>query len=81
MQLNRILSSEQDMDQHLYISKRTSYSELEAINITLKLIDLLQVLHSQNIVHSNFNPSEVFLKDKSLDRMFFMNLYYCSWDP
>ena len=63
-----------------YLSKKTYFSEIESINIILKLIDLLQVLHSRNILHTNFNPSEIHLANSSLDKLCFLSLYYCSWD-
>lgn len=46
----------------------------------LKVIDLLEHLHSKEILHTNLNPAEIFLRDKSLDKMCFLNLYYCSWN-
>lgn len=63
-----------------YVSKQTCLSEVEAISITLKLIDLIQELHSKNIIHTNFSPSEIYMREKSLDKLFFQNLYYCSWE-
>ena len=63
-----------------YLSQKTYFSEIEAINIILKLIDLLQVLHSRNILHTNFNPQEIHLANSSLDKLCFLSLYYCSWD-
>ena len=74
------LNNNNDMGEEVYFSKQTFISEVEAIDITLKLIELIQTLHSLNIIHTNFNPSEIYLKEKSLDKMFFMNLYYCSWE-
>jgi serine/threonine protein kinase len=62
------------------VSKYTYLSEVEAIDIILKVINLLELLHSKNIIHSNFNPNEIFLREKSVDKMCFLNLYSCSWD-
>jgi len=55
-------------------------SEVEAIDITLKLIDLISGLHSQNIIHTNFNPNEIHLREKNINSLFFPNLYHCSWE-
>lgn len=37
-------------------------------------------MHAKDIVHTNFNPNEIFLRDKNLENMSFLNLYYCSWN-
>ena len=46
----------------------------------LKVIELLELLHNKDILHTNLNPSEIFLRDKNIDKMCFLNLYYCSWN-
>ena len=62
-------------------SKRTLFPEFDAIDITIKVIDLLSILHDQNIIHTDFNPSNIFLKNANTSNMFFLNLYHCSWKP
>ena len=48
--------------------------------MTLRLIELVQELHAQGIVHSNLNPHEVHLHKKNAARLFFPSLYFCSWE-
>jgi len=55
------------------------FTEYEAIQIAIHIIDLLEVLHSNNIVHTNLNPENIFLIDKEITKMCFLNLYHCSW--
>lgn len=58
----------------------TFFTEVESIDISLKLIDLLELIHEQNVVHTNLCPSEIFLRDKKLVHMQFLNLYHCTND-
>jgi serine/threonine protein kinase len=44
-------------------SFRTLYTEFETIDIGLKLINLLEMLHDNNIIHTNFSPENIFLKE------------------
>ena len=60
-------------------SQRTLFSEFEAIDIVIKIIDLLEILHSNNIIHTNLNPSNIFLRDGDVKQLCFLNLYHCSW--
>lgn len=63
------------------ISKRTFFSELEAIDLILKIVDLVdETLHSRDIVHTNLNPQEIFLRRRSLEDLCFQRLYFCHWD-
>jgi serine/threonine protein kinase len=62
-------------------SKRTLFSEYEAIEIVIQIIDLLEFLHSQDIIHTNLNPANIFLKNENTNTMIFLNLYHCSWQP
>ena len=62
-------------------SKRTLFSEYEAIEIVIQIIDLLEFLHGQDIIHTNLNPANIFLRDESTKTMRFLNLYHCSWQP
>ena len=58
----------------------TFFTEVDAIDLCLKLVDLLELIHDRNVVHTNLCPEEIFLKDKKLDRMQFLNLYHCTKD-
>ena len=51
---------------------------MESIDISLKIIDLLDLIHSKNVVHTNLNPNVIFLCDKKLNRMQFLNLFHCA---
>ena len=51
---------------------------LESIDICLKIIDLLELIHQKNMVHTNLCPSEIFLRDKKINQMQFANLYHCA---
>ncbi len=47
----------------------------------LKVVDLVdETLHSRDIVHSNLSPSEIFLRQRSLENLSFNGLYSCLWD-
>ena len=47
----------------------------------LKVVDLVdECLHSNDIVHSNLSPPEIFLKNRSLENLCFIGLYNCLWD-
>jgi len=48
--------------------------------LTLKVIDLLETLHQKNIVHTNLCPAEIFLRDKDINQMCFLDLFHCSWE-
>jgi hypothetical protein len=62
---------ENPMD-YLFLSKRTLFSEVEAIDLILRVVDLVsETLHSREIVHSNLNPQELFLRGRSLDDLCF----------
>ena len=55
---------------------------MQAINLALKIINLLQALHERNIVHSNLNPDDIFLKEEgNVDSICFNSLFHCKWDP
>jgi len=59
--------------------KRTVLSEYETIEIAVHIIDLLETLHSNKIIHSNLSPGAIFLEDEKVSNMKFVNLYHCSW--
>ena len=63
------------------LSKKTLFSELEAIDVILKVVDLVdECLHSRDVVHSNLCPGELFLKGRSIESLSFVGLYNCLWD-
>jgi serine/threonine protein kinase len=47
--------------------------------MAISIIDLLEVLHDKEIVHTNLSPDNIFLVNKSIRQMCFLNLYHCSW--
>lgn len=53
------------------ISQRTLFTEYEAIDIAIKIIDLLEILHSQGISHTNLNPENIFLVNEKTSEMCF----------
>ena len=59
-------------------SMPTFFTEVESIDICLKIINLLELIHEQNVVHTNLCPSEIFLCDKRLNQMQFLNLFHCT---
>jgi len=58
----------------------TVFTEFETIEIAINIIDLLEVLHEKDIIHTNLNPENIFLVEKDINRMCFLNLYHCSWN-
>ncbi len=66
---------------HSNESRHTVFSELEAIEVILKVVELVEeTLHSKEIVHSNLCPEEIFLRGRSVNSMCFIGLYNCVWD-
>lgn len=61
-------------------STLTVLSEVEAIDLILRIVGLLEILHDKHLVHSNLCPKEIFLKNNNLDSMTFTNLYHAVWD-
>ena len=62
-------------------SEPTIFTEVAAIDLILKVINLTSMLHEQHLIHTNLCPQEIFLKDKNIDQMCFLNLYHTSWNP
>jgi serine/threonine protein kinase len=52
-------------------SQRTLFSEFETIDIAIKIIDLLEILHTNNIIHTNLNPENIFLLQGMSTKMCF----------
>lgn len=63
------------------ISQRTLFSEYDSIDIAIQIIDLVQILHDKDIIHTNLNPDNIFLCDEDTNKMCFQNLHHCSWNP
>ena len=59
--------------------KPTVLTEYQVIDIAISIIDLLEVLHSNKIVHSNLSPNSIFLANRNIEDMRFLGLYHCSW--
>lgn len=61
-------------------SRPTFFTEVEVIDLTLKVLHLAELLHERNIVHTNLCPEEIFLRDEDINQMCFLSLYHASWD-
>jgi serine/threonine protein kinase len=60
----------------------TLMPEFEVIKLAIRIIDLLELLHSKQIIHSNLNPYEIFLPENDLEsELKFNSLYHCIWEP
>ena len=42
-------------------SQKTVFTEFEAIELTLKIIDLVEILHDKDILHTNLAPENILL--------------------
>jgi hypothetical protein len=49
------------------LSRETAYSEMEVIDIALKIINLLEMLHTRDIIHTNICPQTIFLKNQDIN--------------
>ena len=50
--------------------KSTIMTENETVDIMIKVIDLLEILHSKRIIHTNINPGEIYFKNvRDLDSL------------
>ena len=65
---------------HRKKSHQTFFTEVNAIDLSLQLVNLLELLHDNNVVHTNLCPEAIFLRDKNLEQMQFLNLYHCTKD-
>ena len=55
-------NEKESMASNIDSSQRTLFTEYETIEIAIKIIDLLQMLHSQDIIHTNLSPENIFVK-------------------
>lgn len=53
---------------------------MKAIDLILKVISLTDLLHSNQIIHTNLCPEEIFLRGESVNQMCFTNLYHAHWN-
>lgn len=67
-------------DEEHNFNRHTLFTEVEVIDIGIQIVNLLEILHEQNLVHTNLNPENIFLVDGRIDKMCFLNLYHCSWN-
>lgn len=56
-------------------------SEEEAIDLGVKLLDQLDILHGMHVKHSNINPSSVYLIEQDIARLRFLDLELAIWNP
>ena len=56
-------------------------NEQETISLGLKLLSELDILHNLNVVHSNINPSSVYLVDQNNHKFDFLDLELAIWNP
>lgn len=61
-------------------SQPTALSEVQAIDLTLKVIALVELLHDRDLIHTNLCPQEIFLNKHDIEHLCFQNLYHASWD-
>mmetsp|Transcript_26594 Transcript_26594/g.47773 ORF Transcript_26594/g.47773 Transcript_26594/m.47773 type:complete len:850 (+) Transcript_26594:141-2690(+) len=56
-------------------------TETEVIELGLRLLDQLDTLHNMHVIHSNINPSSVYLIEGNIEKLRFMDLELAIWDP
>ena len=56
-------------------------SELETIGLGLRLLEGLMVLHKLKVMHSNINPSSIYLLERDIQKLAFLDLELAIWDP
>lgn len=69
--MNYIFASINDKNQEFlaseFPSKQTFFTEVEAIDITLKIVHLLDLIHEKDMIFTNLCPEEIFLKDREIN--------------
>ena len=48
-------------------SKETFFTEVEAIDMTLKIVHLLELIHEKDLIFTNLCPEEIFLKNRDVN--------------
>jgi hypothetical protein len=56
-------------------------SEIEVLELGQTLLDQLETLHSINVLHSNINPTSVYLIDEDIHKPRFLDLELAVWEP
>jgi serine/threonine protein kinase len=56
-------------------------SEKEVINLGLNLLKELEKLHKIGVIHSNINPTSVYLIEGNIEKLAFLDLELAIWDP
>lgn len=56
-------------------------SEKEVINLGLNLLKELEKLHNIGVIHSNINPTSVYLIEGKIEKLGFLDLELAIWDP
>lgn len=56
-------------------------NEVETINLGLRLLEGLEVLHQLKVKHSNINPSSIYLIEQDIHKLAFLDLELAIWDP
>lgn len=56
-------------------------NEIDTINLGLRLLNQLEVLHNIHVIHSNINPSSIYLIEEDIQKLSFLDLELAIWDP
>lgn len=56
-------------------------SEKEVIDLGLNLLKELEKLHNIGVIHSNINPTSVYLIEENIEKLGFLDLELAIWDP
>lgn len=56
-------------------------SEKEVIDLGLNLLKELEKLHNIGVIHSNINPTSVYLIEGNIEKLGFLDLELAIWDP
>jgi hypothetical protein len=67
-------AEEEQQSEH---SQPTFFTEVETIDLALKLVHLLEVLHDKGLIYSNLCPEDVFLRGGDVNSMCFTSLFHC----
>jgi serine/threonine protein kinase len=56
-------------------------NEEQAIELGMHLLDQLEILHNMDVLHSNINPTSVYLLEQDITKPAFLDLELAIWDP
>ncbi len=51
------------------------------LDLGLLMLDQLETLHAINVLHSNINPTSVYLLDEDINKPRFLDLELAIWEP